>query len=89
LTKNTLISIIITVIRGVIKYEKRTKLALIGVSCCLLASLVRACAPEYEATYAKTTNNQTPAYNYSEYFDKIDERMEQLTGTEQSKGLNK
>ena len=69
--------------------KKSTKLALIGVSCCLLASLVRACAPEYEETYAKTTNNQTPAYNYTEYFENIDEQMDKLTGAEQSKGLNK
>lgn len=70
--------------------KKGTKWAYIAITCLLLANIVRACAPEWEDnTKAHQTNNQTPAYNYSEYFNNIDEQMEQLTGTEQSKGLNK
>lgn len=69
--------------------KKGTKIAYIAITCLLLANIVRACAPEYEATHAQATNNQTPAYNYSEYFENIDEQMDKLTGAEQSKGLNK
>lgn len=70
--------------------KKGTKIAYIAITCLLLANIVRACAPEWgEKTNAQATNNQTPAYNYSEYFENIDEQMDKLTGVEQSKGLNK
>ena len=42
-----------------------------------------------ENTNAHQTNNQTPAYNYSEYFENIDEQMDKITGVEETKGLNK
>ena len=69
--------------------KKGAKWAYIAITCLLLANIVRACAPEYEATHAQATNNQTPAYNYSEYFENIEEKMDELTGVEQAKGLNK
>ena len=69
--------------------KKGTKIAYIAITCLLLANIVRACAPEYEATNAQPTNNQTPAFNYTEYFNNIDEQMDKVTGVEQSKGLNK
>ena len=58
--------------------KKSTKWALIGVSCALLASLARACAPEYDQTKAKQTNNQTPAYNYALYLPNVEEDINQL-----------
>ena len=70
--------------------KKGSKWAIVAISCLLLANIVRACAPEYEATNAHTSNNQTPAYNYREYFESIDEQIEQITGaTKESKGLSK
>ena len=74
--------------------RKSTKWALIAVSCCLLASLARACAPEYDKTGAEVTNNQTPAftYNYREENEKANELWEDFTGAkqvEESKGLSK
>ena len=69
--------------------KKSQKWAYVAISCCLLASLVRACAPKYDATQAQPTNNQVPAYNYSEYFENIDENIDKLTGVEEIKGLNK
>ena len=44
--------------------KKTTKWALLAVSCCLLASLARSCAPEYDETQATQTNGTTPAYDY-------------------------
>lgn len=70
--------------------KKGTKIAYIAITCLLLANIVRACAPEWkDNTNAQTTNTQTPAYNYSEYFENIDEQMDKVTGVEQSKGFNK
>ena len=56
--------------------KKGTKWAIVAVTCCLLASLARACAPEYDQTNAQTTNNQTSAINYVEEFENIKEKME-------------
>jgi hypothetical protein len=73
--------------------KKGTKLALIGVSCCLLASLVKCCAPEYDKTGAAVTNNQAPAYtqNYREENEKANEIWEGFSyeQQEESKGLSK
>ncbi len=64
--------------------NKGSKWAYIGISCLLLATLVRACAPEYDQTKAEYTNNQKPAYNYTEYFDQIDELQEELNETKEA-----
>ena len=73
--------------------KKQTKWALIAVSCCLLASLARACAPEYDKTGAEVTNNQTPAYsyNYREENEKANEIWEQFSEKrqEETKGFSK
>ncbi|MBE6146200.1 MAG: hypothetical protein E7171_06215 [Firmicutes bacterium] len=70
--------------------KKCTKWAAITITATILLMLVRGCAPKWgENTNAHQTNNQTPAYNYSEYFENIDEQMDKITGVEQSKGLNK
>lgn len=73
--------------------KKGTKWAIVAVSCCLLASLARSCAPEYDKTGAEVTNNQTPAftYNYREENEKANEIWKEFTGeqVEETKGLSK
>lgn len=64
--------------------RKGTKWAIIAVSCCLLASLARACEPKYDQTNAQSTNNQAPAFNYAAEFEQSKEQFNDIFGQEET-----
>ena len=64
--------------------RKCTKWAIIAVSCCLLASLARACAPKYDQTAAQPTNNQAPAFNLVEEFEQSKDQFDEIFGQEET-----
>ena len=64
--------------------RKGTKWAIIAVSCCLLASLARACAPKYDQTNAQSTNNQAPAFNLVEEFEQSKDQFDEIFGQEET-----
>ena len=64
--------------------RKGTKWAIIAISCCLLASLARACAPKYDQTKAQSTNNQTPAFNYVEEFEQSKDQFDEIFGQDET-----
>lgn len=71
-----------------VKIEKCTKLSIAVISATLLLMLVRGCAAELKENYqVDYTNNQKPAYNYSEYFKDLSEQMDKIIKTEQNRKI--
>ena len=64
--------------------RKDRKWAIIAISCCLLSSLARACAPKYDQTNAIPTTNQAPAFNYVEEFEQSRNHYYDIFGQEET-----
>lgn len=71
-----------------IKIKSCTKWSAVVITATILLMIMRGCAPKWEEkTNASMTNNQTPAYNYSEYFESLADQMSKLTETKQTKKI--